>query len=321
MSIRAIFFRAMMHTQNINPIIHPEMQQKMKAMSDKYSHTKSRKGYTLECLKTAKGTRYQRLKKEGTTFSNKVVMYIHGGCYISGLTYNYRDFCTPFCDLSEGIEIILLDYSLMPEYKYPVQLNEAIDLWNELTKVQQIKPENIIVGGDSSGGNLTLALMLYLRDSGCSMPNSIFLLSAWTDMTASGKSYAVNYQKDVEIGDKNGLFDEHTRQTLLNSYLYDYIGDTDRTNPYISPAFADYSGFPPMLLFAGEDEMLLDDTLTVYKKAKQAGVDIKLETQPKMFHSYVLYTDYMPESKHSYHTLNNFILNRIYRSGMNCRQP
>ena len=62
-----------------------------------------------------------------------------------------------------------------------------------------------------------------------------------------------------------------------------------------------------MLLFAGEDEMLLDDTLTVYKKAKESGVEVTLETQPKMFHSYVLYTNYMPESRHSYQTLKDFI--------------
>ena len=66
-----------------------------------------------------------------------------------------------------------------------------------------------------------------------------------------------------------------------------------------------------MLLFAGEDEMLLDDTLTVYEKAKNAGVNVKLETQPKMFHSYVLYTNYVPESRHSYQTLKNFITGRL----------
>ena len=309
MSIRAVFFRMMMRAQNINPIAHPGMKDKMKQMSAKYSHTKPKKGYTFECLTTANGTKYQRLIRDRTKPSGKVIYYIHGGCYISGLTYNYRDFCAPFCDLADGSEIILLDYSLMPEHKYPTQLNEAADLWNELTESRSIRPDNIILGGDSSGGNLALALMLWLRDMGKSLPKSLFLLSPWTDMTISGKSYAENYNKDVEIGDKNGVFNEQTKQALLSSYLYDYIGDNDRTDPYISPAFADYKGFPPMLLFAGEDEMLLDDTLTVCKRAREAGVDVILETQPKMFHSYVLYTNYMPESKSSYRLLKDFIKN------------
>ena len=280
MSIRAVFFRMMMRAQNINPIAHPGMKDKMKQMSAKYSHTKPKKGYTLECLTTANGTKYQRLIRDRAKPSDKVIYYIHGGCYISGLTYNYRDFCAPFCDLSDG-----------------------------LTESRSIRSDNIILGGDSSGGNLALALMLWLRDMGKSLPKSLFLLSPWTDMTISGKSYAENYNKDVEIGDKNGVFNEQTKQALLSSYLYDYIGDNDRTDPYISPAFADYKGFPPMLLFAGEDEMLLDDTLTVCKRAREAGVDVILETQPKMFHSYVLYTNYMPESKSSYRLLKDFIKN------------
>ena len=292
MSIRAVFFRMMMRAQNINPIAHPGMKDKMKQMSAKYSHTKPKKGYTLECLTTANGTKYQRLIRDRAKPSDKVIYYIHGGCYISGLTYNYRDFCAPFCDLSDGSEIILLDYSLMPEHKYPTQLDEAADLWNELTESRSIRSDNIILGGDSSGGNLALALMLWLRDMGKSLPKSLFLLN-----------------KDVEIGDKNGVFNEQTKQALLSSYLYDFIGDHDRTDPYISPAFADYKDFPPMLLFAGEDEMLLDDTLTVCKRAREAGVDVILETQPKMFHSYVLYTNYMPESKSSYRLLKDFIKN------------
>ncbi len=79
---------------------------KMKQMSAKYSHTKPKKGYTLECLTTANGTKYQRLIRNRAEPSGKVICYIHGGCYISGLTYNYRDFCAPFCDLSDGAEII-----------------------------------------------------------------------------------------------------------------------------------------------------------------------------------------------------------------------
>lgn len=307
MSLRAELFKKIMRMQNINPIAHPQMQYKMKEMSQKYSHTKARRGYCLKCLETHKGTKYQRMKKIKQNNTKKIVLYIHGGCYISGLTYNYRDFCAPFCDLSEGIEIVLLDYSLMPDNKYPTQLNEAIDLWEELTIKQKIEPENIIVGGDSSGGNLTLALMLYLRDHNMKMPKGVFLLSPWTDMTASGASYIENYQKDVEIGDKNGVFDETTKKAILSSYLYDYIGENSRDNPYVSPAFAKYNGFPPMLLFVGGHELLMDDTIKVYEKAKEAGVDVTLKIQPKMFHSYVLYTNYMPESRHSYQMIKQFI--------------
>lgn len=186
-------------------------------------------------------------------------------------------------------------------------------MWAALTTYA--KPKNIIVGGDSSGGNLALAMLLKLRDDKREMPCGCFFLSPWTDMTASGKSYALNYKNDVEIGDKKGVFNKATRQSLLESYLFECIGDADRTSPYVSPAFADFSGFPPMMLFAGGHEMLLDDTLTVYNKAKSAGVNVRLETQPGMFHSYVLYQDYMPESKVSYNKLKSFIKELILPQG------
>ena len=110
----------------------------------------------------------ERHKVSASQPSGKVIYYIHGGCYISGLTYNYRDFCAPFCDLINGAEIVLLDYKLSPEYKYPIQLNEALDLWKTITTY--VKPENIIVGGDSSGGNLALAMLLKLRDENRELP-------------------------------------------------------------------------------------------------------------------------------------------------------
>ena len=306
-SVRGKFFRWIIGKQNINPITHPEMREKMVRMSARYSHTRAKKGYILECLSTRNGVKYQRLYKKGSTLSGKVIYYIHGGCYISGLTYNYRDFCAPLCEVIPGAEIILLDYRLSPEYRYPTQLNEALDLWMELTEHLGIKEKNIVVGGDSSGGNLALAMMLKLRDEGKPMPNSAFFLSPWTDMTVSGESYRSNYQKDVEIGDQNGKFDENTRRRLLSSYLFEYIGDAERNDPYVSPVFADYHGFPSTLLFAGEDEMLLDDARAVFEKMKKAGVRAIIETQPGMFHSYVLYMDYIPESSHSFKTLKRFI--------------
>ena len=90
MSIRAVFFRMMMRAQNINPIAHPGMKDKMKQMSAKYSHTKPKKGYTLECLTTANGTKYQRLIRDRTKPSGKVIYYIHGGCSPIGMKKQFH---------------------------------------------------------------------------------------------------------------------------------------------------------------------------------------------------------------------------------------
>ncbi|MBQ8134385.1 MAG: alpha/beta hydrolase fold domain-containing protein, partial [Clostridia bacterium] len=141
---------------------------------------------------TENGTSYHVIRRNDRRNTRKVLCYIHGGCYIAGLTNNYHSFVRDFCDMEEGITAVLLDYKTAPEYKYPVQLDEAVDLWDELTERQGYRPEDIMIGGDSSGGNLVLALMLKIRDKGKNMPAGAFLLSPWTDMTMSGNSYMQN---------------------------------------------------------------------------------------------------------------------------------
>ena len=276
-------------------------------MAAKYLDVKLPRGYIFEKKKTQNGTKYHIIQRNGRENAKKVLYYLHGGCYIAGLTNNYHSFVRDFCDMEESITVVLLDYKTAPEYKYPVQLDEAEDIWNELTVIQGYRPENIIIGGDSSGGNLALALLLKIRDKGKKMPAGAFLLSPWTDMTMSGKSYIRNYQKDVEIGERKAVLTEEKRKMLMDSDIYSFIGDADRKSPYLSPLFASYEGFPHMFFAVGESEMLLDDTLGVVKKLEKADIPVICDRKPDMFHSYVLYKNMMPESKESFIKIKNFV--------------
>lgn len=306
-SIRGKIFSWLTSSQNINPNAHPDAVEKMKKMSEKYLNVNQPKGYVFEKKTTQNGTKYHIIKRSDREDSQKVIYYLHGGCYIAGLTNNYHSFVKDFCDMEESVSAVLLDYKTAPEYKYPVQLNEAEELWNELTEIQGYKPENIIIGGDSSGGNLALALMLKIRDKGKKMPAGAFLLSPWTDMTMSGNSYIRNYQKDVEIGERKTALTEEKRIRLLESDIYSFIGTADRKSPYLSPLFASYEGFPPMFFAVGESEMLLDDTLGVVKKLENSNIPVICERKPGMFHSYVLYKNMMPESRTSFGRIKQFV--------------
>lgn len=307
-SVRGNIFRFIMRTtNNINPFSHPDAVKRMRTMAEPYINDKMPKGYTLEKLRTQNGVDYQRIRKNGAKRTDKVIYFLHGGAYISGLIDMYRTFTADFCSIDDGIEIVLLDYKLAPEYKYPSQLNEAEELWSELTEKQGYRSKNIIIGGDSSGGNLALALMLKLRDEGKEMPLGAFLISPWCDMTASGDSYIYNYNNDVEMGEKRARVTQEKLDKILASDLYCYLGSADRTNPYVSPIYGDYRGFPPILFAVGDHEMLLDDTLKVVDKLKKASVPVICERKPKMFHTYVLMKNYMPESKESYDRIVAFI--------------
>ena len=306
-SVRGRIFSMITSMQNINPSANPDAVEKMKKMAAKYLDVKLPRGYIFEKKKTQNGTKYHIIQRNGRENAKKVLYYLHGGCYIAGLTNNYHSFVRDFCDMEESITVVLLDYKIAPEYKYPVQLDEAEDIWNELTVIQGYRPENIIIGGDSSGGNLALALLLKIRDKGKKMPGGAFLLSPWTDMTMSGKSYIRNYQKDVEIGERKAALTEEKRKMLMDSDIYSFIGDADRKSPYLSPLFASYEGFPPMFFAVGESEMLLDDTLGVVKKLKKAYIPVICDRKLDMFHSYVLYKNMMPESKESFIKIKNFV--------------
>ena len=139
-SVRGRILSLMTSAQNINPFVHPDAVAKMKKMSEKYLEVKLSKGYSLEKKTTGNGTAYVCLQRNGCKNAKKAIYYLHGGCYICGLTNNYHSFLREFCDLEDGVTVVLLDYKTAPEYQYPVQLNEALDMWNELTENQGYRP-------------------------------------------------------------------------------------------------------------------------------------------------------------------------------------
>ena len=126
-------------------------------------------------------------------------------------------------------------------------------------------------------------------------------------MTASGKSYVENYSNDIMFGEKGKEITESSRDKFLNSELYCFVGDADRKNPYVSPVFGEYHGFPPMYFAAGSHEMLLSDTLTIVENLKKNNVPVESEIKDEMFHTYVIYGAFMPEGAESLKKILEFI--------------
>ena len=268
--------------------------------------TKVRKGFMRTVERTPDGVvfeRYVPLKGD----NGKLVLYLHGGGYSAGLSQAYR---TQACDMSKaagGAQCILIDYDLAPEHVWPTQHEQAYALWTDIVCNQGFAPKDIIVGGDSAGGNLTLSLMLRLRDEGKELPCALFLISPWTDMLASGKSYQANYGVDPMFGQKGVTLDESSRERLLASDMYLWCREADRKDPYVSPVYGDYHGFPPTLMTVGGDEILLDDTLTIADKLRKEGIEVEVISHEKMFHIYPLYYTLFPESKKAYKQILNYI--------------
>jgi len=263
---------------------------------------------------TPNKSKYLSLKKESIE-PKHIIFYVHGGAYILNLTKLYEKIAYFFCDLSDDIEVILPNYSQAPEFKYPTQLNEVVDIWHEVTK--RIDPDNIIVGGDSAGGNASLSLIQKIKNEGSKLPKGGIFISPWTDMTCSGESYIKNYQIDPILGDENGQL---TKEDIIKDAdigTFCFIGDADRKDPYLSPIFGDYSTFPKSLFIVGSDEMLLDDTLAIVNKLKENNNDVELDCKEGMFHIFPIYSNMIPESRDSYNKMKKFVQETFYNNKEN----
>ena len=226
----------------------------------------------------------------------RVILQLHGGGYYGRIHNTYRDAAAMYIEVSGGADVLSPDYRVAPEHPYPAALEDALEAYKWLLE-QDYLPENTVFAGDSAGGGLALALGLYLKDHGLPMPAGIVTMSAWTDLTKSGDSYQEKFDEDPIFGG--------TRNSLV--YKEGYYFDHDPMDPYISPVNGDYRGFPPMLLQVGEQEMLLDDTLSVGQKARFAGGRVRVHVYPGMFHIFQMGFTMWPEAREAWREIGQFL--------------
>lgn len=224
-----------------------------------------------------------------------VILQLHGGGYIGAMRNAYRTFAGLYCEASRGMGVLTIDYRVAPEDPYPAALEDAVAAFQWL-KDAGWHSRQIIVAGDSAGGGLALALCMYLKDHNRRLPGGLVLMSPWADLTSSGPSYEDNYERDPLFG--------NTRDSLI--YNRDYVGLHNPKDPYISPMFGEYWGFPPMLIQAGSREMLLSDSVGVAYKAKQHGVKVRLHIYEGMFHVFQMGMMMMPESKAAWREIGRY---------------
>lgn len=215
-------------------------------------------------------TDYTRGNKE-TVNDNSVIFYCHGGGYMTGSCIYARELTTKLASHT-GLRVFCFDYRLSPEYPYPAAVEDAFSAWNYLLSCGY-HAENVIIAGDSAGGNLALVLTLILRDHNMTLPKSLVLFSPWTDMTSSGKSY---HSKE--------LIDPVLTNEYISRAVSCYLGDASARSPYVSPLFADFKGFPPVYIQVGSNEILLDDSRQLYKQLLKHNVYAKLDIFEGMWH-------------------------------------
>ena len=205
-----------------------------------------------------------------------VIFYCHGGGYNTG-SYHYARSITNKLSSSTSMDVLSFDYRLAPEYPYPAATEDAMAVWDYLMYLGY-GARDVIVAGDSAGGNLALSLCRRLRADGRRMPRALLLMSPWTDMTMSGPSYQERAESDPML-----------TPDYIEAVRRAYAGGRDFRDPDLSPLLGDLSGFPPTLIQVGDHEILYSDAASLGAALRQAQVPCRLEVSAGMWHVFQMF--------------------------------
>lgn len=201
-----------------------------------------------------------------------VILYCHGGGYSTGSCLYGRTITSKLATAA-SIDVLGFDYRLAPEHPCPAALEDALKVWDYLMLLGY-GARDVILAGDSAGGNLALVLTLKLKAERRFLPRGLVLMSPWTDLTASGRSYRTKAEVDP-------VLDAEYIDRMTKAYIPE---GENLENSLISPLFGDFEGFPPVYIQVGENEILLSDSVELHKKLQKAGVPAKLDRFKGMWH-------------------------------------
>lgn len=227
----------------------------------------------------------------------KIILHCHGGGYSTGSS-TYARTITAKLATTTGMDVVSFDYRLAPEFPYPAALQDAIKIWDYLMYLGY-GANDVIVTGDSAGGNLALALTLKLKEEKRILPRGLILMSPWTDLTSSGDSFTDKAEVDPVLN-----------AAYIQRMVDAYAGNYDLNEPLISPLFGSFKDFPPTYIQVGENEILLSDSVRLYRRMKKYGVDVTYEEFPGMWH--VFQMSPFKTANEAMDKIADFILNKTY---------
>ncbi len=231
--------------------------------------------------------------KPGEQTSDGVVLFFHGGGYVSGSCSDHRGHVAKVVQGS-GVKALLFEYRLAPEHPFPAGLDDALAVYRGLLEVGTL-PEQMVFIGDSAGGGLCLAALLAIRDSGLPLPAAAIAVSPWTDLILTGESHRTRAKVCLSPPGMSEVCSKY------------YCGDHDPTEPWISPLYGDLHGLPPLLIMVGDDETLRDDSVRFAEKAMAADVDVTLRVEQGQVHCYPFLAPLFPEATTGMAEICNFV--------------
>jgi acetyl esterase/lipase len=225
---------------------------------------------------------------------NRLLVHVHGGGYV----YNPGEAGTGEAALMAaygGFKVISFDYRMPPDAPYPAAMDDAMALWKAALKMQ--RPRNMAIFGTSTGGGMTLAMILRAKQEHLPLPAAIAPGTPWSDLTDTGDTYKTNEWLDNVLVSYNGYL---SRAAQL------YANGHDLRDPQLSPIYGDFHGFPPAILTSGTRDLFLSNTVLTHRKLREAGVDAVLQVFEGMSHAQYLFDPYAPETKEAFTEIARF---------------
>jgi acetyl esterase/lipase len=251
-----------------------------------------------------RGVRCAWVDTPETHDTDRIVFLCHGGAWIAAGGDGYLFYAEMLSRACEA-RVLLVDYRLAPEHRYPAALDDCVDAFRGLLGLG-VAANRVAFIGDSCGGGLAIASLLRLRESGVPMPALAVTLGGWLDLEASGDS----------AREPCG-WDPFASAEFIRARARDYAGESaDLRDPLLSPIHADPGGLPPLLLQVGQVDLTRDDAVRMADRAGRAGVDVTLTIHPEMIHGFQgLAAAGIPEAQRAIEQVARAVRERIPRAG------
>jgi epsilon-lactone hydrolase len=191
---------------------------------------------------------------------NRLLVHVHGGGYV----FAPAEAATREAILMAGFgkfKVISVDYRMPPDFPYPAAMDDAMAVWKKVVKTND--PKKMAIFGTSTGGGMTLAMVLRAKTEGLPLPAATAPGTPWSDMTKTGDTFFTNEKVDNILVSNDGWLGDAAKL---------YANGHDLKDPQLSPVYGDFSGFPPTILTSGTRDLFLSNTVRVHRKLRQAGV-------------------------------------------------
>lgn len=233
----------------------------------------------------------------------KAILHIHGGGAVCGMTHMYRKISERYARIC-GFKVMSVDYDAGLTKVHPEILNECSAAYEGILEAGY-EAKNLILTGDSMGANFALAMCLKLRDEGKELPAAIISVCVQGDMSASVDSFRKNAYADPMYA--LPFWQSYRTRGARLRRISPYCGNTPLDDPYLSPAFGDFGGFPPMLVLCGDVEMCESDSDIIFGRALAAGVKVTQRKYRGMFHDFLYFFPRLPESREAWRDISEFV--------------